>query len=85
MSFFFFFSFSCLIALPCSYVTMWNKSGEGRHSCLVSDFGRKAFKLSPLNVVGLSSMAFIMLRYVAPWASQVALVVKSPACQCRSC
>ena len=80
----FFFSFSCLIALACSSITVWNKSGEGRHSCLVSDFGGKAFKLSPLNVVGLSYMALIMVRCVPPWASQVALVVKSPACQCRS-
>ena len=42
-------------------------SGESGHSCLVSDFRGNAFRLSPLRImlaVGLSYMAFIMLRQV---------------------
>ena len=46
---------------------MLNKSGESGHPCLVPDFRGNAFSFSPLSMmlpVGLSYMAFIMLRYV---------------------
>ena len=46
---------------------MLNSSDESGHPCLVPDFWVNAFKFSPLTimfVVGLSYMAFIMLRYV---------------------
>ena len=46
--------------------TMLNSSGESGHPCLVPDF-RDVFDFSPLRImfaVGLSYMAFIMLRYV---------------------
>ena len=52
--------------------TMLNSSGESRHPCLVPDFRGNAFNFSPLRVmlaVGLSYIAFIMLRYV-PSVSQ---------------
>ena len=46
--------------------TMLNSSGEIGHHCLVPDFKGNAFNFSPLRkmfAVGLSYMAFIMLRY----------------------
>ena len=47
--------------------TMFNSSGESGHPCLISDFRGDAFNFSPLRkmfAVGLSYMAFMMLRYV---------------------
>ena len=47
--------------------TILNSSGESGHRCLVPDFRRNAFNFSPLRIifaVGLSYIAFIMLRYV---------------------
>ena len=46
---------------------MLNNSGENGHPCLVSDFKGNAFNFAPSRImfaVGLSYMAFIMLRYV---------------------
>ena len=62
-----FFSFSALIAVPQTSKTMLNSSGESGHPGLVPDFRGNAFNFSPLRItfaVGLSYMAFIMLRYV---------------------
>ena len=59
--------FSSLIAVAMTYKTMLNNSGEGGHSCLVPDFRENAFSFSPLRImfaVGLSYVAFILLRYV---------------------
>ena len=45
---------------------MLDSSGESGHSCLVPDFRGNAFNFSPLRImfaVGLSYIAFIMLRY----------------------
>ena len=45
--------------------TMLNRSGERGHPCLVPDLIGKALSFCPLNMmlaVGLSYMAFIMLR-----------------------
>ena len=45
--------------------TMLNRSGERGHLCLVPDRSRKALRFCPLSMmlaVGLSYMAFIMLR-----------------------
>ena len=61
-----FISFS-LIAVAKTSKTMLNSSFGSEHPCLVPDFRGNAFKFSPLTimfVVGLSYMAFIMLRYV---------------------
>ena len=47
--------------------TMLNGNGESGHPCFVPDFRGNAFNFSPLRimfVVGLSYIAFIMLRYV---------------------
>ena len=62
-----FTSFSALIAVANTSKTMLNSSGESGHSCPVPDFRGNAFNFSPLRVmlaVGLSYIAFIMLRYV---------------------
>ena len=62
-----FISFSALIAVAKTSKTMFYSSGENGHSCLVPDFRGNAFNFSSLRVmlaVGLSYIAFIMLRYV---------------------
>ena len=46
---------------------MLNSSGESGHPCIVPDFRGNAFNFSPLRIifsVGLSYMAFMMLKYV---------------------
>ena len=46
---------------------MLNRSGENGPPCLIPDLRGNTFSFSPLNMmltVGLSYMAFIMLKYV---------------------
>ena len=62
-----FISFSALTAVGKTSKTMLNSSGESGHACLALDFRGNAFNFSLLRImfaVGLSYMAFIMLRYV---------------------
>ena len=64
-SFYFFFCSHC-----CGKTskTMLNSSGESGHLCLVPDFRGNAFNFSSLRIlfaVGLSYIAFIILRYVS--------------------
>ena len=59
--------FSAVIAVAKTSRTMLNSSSETVHPCLVPDFRGNAFNFSPLRImvaVGLSYIAFIMLRYV---------------------
>ena len=51
---------------------MLSSIGDSGHPCLLPDFRGNAFKFSPLRImfaVGLSYMAFIMLRYVPSMSS----------------
>ena len=62
-----FISFSALIAVAKISKTMLNSSGESEHPFLVPDFKGNGFNFSPLRImfaVGLSYIAFIMMRYV---------------------
>ena len=61
-------SFSSLIAVANTSITMLNNSGESGEPCFVSNLSRNGFSFSPLRTmlaVGLSYMAFIMLRKVS--------------------
>ena len=62
-----FLSLYSLIIVIRTSNTMLNKSGKSEHPCLVPDLRRKVFSFSQLSImlaVGLSYMAFIMLKYV---------------------
>uniref|UniRef100_A0A5G2QUX2 Uncharacterized protein n=1 Tax=Sus scrofa TaxID=9823 RepID=A0A5G2QUX2_PIG len=62
-----FISFTSLNAMARTSKTMLSSSGESRHPCLVPDLSGNSFSFSPLRMmlaVGLSYMAFVMLRYV---------------------
>ena len=61
-----FISFSSLIAVVKTSKTMLNSRSESGHPYLVLDFRGNDFNFSPLRImfaVGLSYMAFIILRY----------------------
>uniref|UniRef100_A0A8D0W3A2 Uncharacterized protein n=1 Tax=Sus scrofa TaxID=9823 RepID=A0A8D0W3A2_PIG len=62
-----FISLTSLIVVAGNSTTMLNSSGESGHPCLFPDLSGNSFNVSPLRMmlaVGLSYMAFIMLRYV---------------------
>ena len=62
-----FISFCCLIAEAKTSSTVLDSDGERGHPCLVLDCRGKALSVPPLRMVlamGLSYMAFMMLRYV---------------------
>ena len=59
--------FSLLITVAKNPKLILNSGSQSGHPCLVPKFRGNAFKLSPLKIklaVGLSQMAFIMLRCV---------------------
>ena len=62
-----FISLSSLIAVAKTSRTMLDNSGQSGHLCLVPDLRGNTFSFSPLRImfaVGLSYMAFTVLRYV---------------------
>ena len=62
-----FIYFSSLIAVARTSRTMLNNSGYYGNPCLVPDLRGNAFSFSPLRImfaVGLSYMAFTILRYI---------------------
>ena len=62
-----FISFSSLIVVAKTSKIMLNSSGESGRPCVVPDFRGNAFNFSPLRIIfsmGLSYMAFTMLKYV---------------------
>ena len=61
-----FISLSSLIPVARTSRTMLHYSGESGHPCFAPDLRGNAFSFSPLKIifaVGLSYMAFTMLRY----------------------
>jgi hypothetical protein len=61
-----FISSSCLIALARNSRTMLNRSRDSGHPCFVSNFRGNAFSFYPLSMmlaIGLSYIAFTVLRY----------------------
>ena len=62
-----FISFASLIAVARTSKTMMKSFGQSSHPCLVPEFSRNSFSFSPSGMmfaVGLSYMAFMMLRWV---------------------
>ena len=85
---FYLFFFSALIAVAKTFRTMLNSSSESGHPCLVPDFRRNAFNFSPLRIgsaVGLSYIAFIMLRYVPSMPALLLLLLLSHFSRVRLC
>ena len=81
-----FISFSSLIAVPRTYKTVLNKSTESGHPCLVPDLRGNAFSFSLFSMIlaiGLSYMAFIMLKYVpsVPLSGEFLLWMHVEFCQ----
>ena len=78
-----FIAFSCLIALSGTSNTMLNRSGERGHPCLVPDLSGKALRFCPLSMmlaVGLSYMAFIMLRNAPYIPTLLSVFIRNGCC-----
>jgi hypothetical protein len=69
-----FFNLFIHVCIQClSHRTMLNRSGDSGHPCLILDFRENGFSFSPLNMmlaVGLSYIAFTMLRHILSLCSE---------------
>ena len=63
---------------------MLNRSGERGHPCLVPDLSGKGLSFCPLSMmlaVGLSYMAFIMLRYAPSTYTLLGVLIINECCR----
>ena len=78
-----FIGFSCLIAVARTSNTMLNRSGERGYPCLVPDLSGKALSFCPLSMmlaVGLSYMAFIILRNAPSIQTLLSVFIRNGCC-----
>ena len=82
-----FITLCCLIAEAKTPNTMLNNSGERVHLCLVPDLRGKALSFSALRMIlalGLSYMAFMILRYAPSIPPFLRVFIKKVFCQMLS-
>ena len=78
-----FISFSFIIAVARNYNTVLNRGGERGHPCLVLDLTGKALIFCPLSMMlalGLSYMAFIMLRNTPSIPTLLSVFIRNGCC-----
>ena len=78
-----FISLCCLIAEARTSNTMLSNSGESGHPCHVPDHRGKALSSSPLKMIlalGLSYMAFTILRYEPSIPTFLRVFIKKGCC-----